>query len=82
MSISLKIHSIDTASRACIVTIKDDNYVIVDKKNIGLELNPDGTANTDHIVYKTKIKVKQSRSANLENGVTISSHPHLVSIGE
>ena len=78
MSISIKIHSTDTTAQTCVVTVKDSDTVVINKKNIGLELNPDGTANTDYIIYMSKLRVKQTRFANTENSIMVSSHPQII----
>ena len=49
------VHSIDTRHQQCIVTIKNEEGVVsLDTVNIGLELNPDGTANNVWINEKIK----------------------------
>jgi len=45
-SITANVHNINTEEGICLVTIKDGDETIFNKKNIGLELNEDGTANT------------------------------------
>ena len=63
MSISIKIHDTDLTAQTCVVTIKDDNVIVLDKKNIGLEFNPDGTANTAWIIDAAKEVVLGRRKA-------------------
>jgi len=75
MSISIKIHDTDLTAQTCVVTIKDDNVIVLDKKNIGLEFNPDGTANTDYIIYKAKTRVWQKRLTNTANNILVTGHP-------
>ena len=53
------IHSIGIERKMCVVTIMDGSEYIINKKNIGLELNPDGTANTEWI--KAEIKMHTNR---------------------
>ena len=43
---SANIHIISTEHKTCLVSIKDGDEVVLANKNIGLELNDDGTANT------------------------------------
>ena len=64
MTISIKIHNINTTSLdpTCVVTIKDGENVVVDNANIGLQLNPDGTANTTWIQKVAKTKVLEYRT--------------------
>ena len=59
---SANIHSIDTVRKRCVVTIMEGSDYILDTKNIGLELNPDGTANTSWI--------KESIRTRIENKLT------------
>lgn len=77
MSISVKIHKIitDAVPPICVVTIKDsDNVVIVDAANIGLELNPDQTANTTWIESVAKQYVLDHQHHLLANTmITIDS---------
>ena len=57
---SANIHSINTSKEQCIVTIMDresDTYIL-DNKNIGLVLNPDGEANTAWIKEKVEHIIK------------------------
>ena len=52
-----------------------ENLIVLDKKNIGLEFNPDGTANTDYIIYKAKTRVWQKRLTNTANNILVTGHP-------
>ena len=49
MAANTIIHKIDTVHKECIVTLVDDGKTLLNAVNIGLELNPDGTANTQFI---------------------------------
>ena len=49
MAANTIIHKIDTVHKTCIVTLIDDGKTLLNGVNIGLELNPDGTANTQFI---------------------------------
>ena len=77
MSISIKIHKLITgvAQPICVVTIKDSNNVVVlDNVNIGLELNPDQTANTAWIEHVAKQYVLNYQHQLLANTmITIDS---------
>ena len=66
MAVNTTIHKIDTDKRSCIVTVYDEDILIIDRKNIGLDLNPDGTANTQSIIQKLKDYVFNTRLHNLE----------------
>ena len=66
MAANTTIHEINTFSKVCIVTLYDGDVLIIDRKNIGLELNPDGTANTQSVIQKIKNHVFSSRLDNLE----------------
>ena len=47
MSIKLTIHSIDIENRNAIITLIDDGHLLINKKNLTISLNDDGTsANT------------------------------------
>jgi len=82
MSISIKIHDMNLIKKQCVVTIKDNGVPIMDGKfNIGLELNPDGTANTDYIKERAKFFVKIARYSNTVTSVVVTGHPSLIYIG-
>ena len=67
MAISTTIHKINTEDTSCIVTVYDDGKLIIDRSNIGLELNPDGTANTQWISERLKNYVFGKRLHDLES---------------
>jgi len=72
MTISIKIHKLDTTQQVCVVTIKDsNNNIVVNKANIGLELNPDETANTAWIEDKAKKYVLNYQHQLLANNMII-----------
>ena len=83
MSISVKIHDMNLTKKQCVVSIKDGGAPIIgDKFNIGLELNPDGTANTGYIKERVKLLVAMTRYSNTANSVVVSGHPLPNSLGE
>jgi hypothetical protein len=61
--ITIKILEQNLDNRVCVVEITDDGSVLA-KGNIGLELNPDGTANTNWIIHTTKEIVLTRRNIN------------------
>ena len=76
MNISIKIHDTDLTAQTCIVTVKDGSTVVLNKKNTGVELNPDGTANTDYIIYKAKERILLKRERLITaNSVIVAGHP-------
>ena len=64
MAIEVTIHKINTEGKTCVVTIIDNNNIILDKKNIGLSLNPDGTADNNWINERIKTIVSEHRLTN------------------
>ena len=65
------IHEINTSERSCIITLYDtEGDLIYDHVNIGLVLNPDGTANTQSI--ETQIKKHVSINQELKHNPRIS----------
>lgn len=67
MIANAKIHEINTLTRSCIVTLYDcEGDLIFDHVNIGLELNPDGTINTQAMEDKLKnhVHVTQEHKHN------------------
>jgi len=72
MTISIKIHKLDTTQQVCVVTIKDsNNNIVVNKANVGLELNPDETANTAWIENEAKKYVLNYQHQLLANNMII-----------
>ena len=69
MAISIKIHSTDTSDGVCVATIKDGNTIVVDSANIGLQLNADGTANTEWIKERARHKVLVYRKKTSANSI-------------
>jgi len=69
-AIEIDIISIDTELKTCIVTITDNGVEVVTSQNIGLELNPDETANTVWIKERVKQRVAQYRSLKAEQEST------------
>lgn len=71
--VSANIHSINTENKTCLVSIKDGDSIICANKNIGLELNGDGTANTAWIqdtisTYVTTHRKFKNRSISVAVG--------------
>jgi hypothetical protein len=72
MTISIKLHKLVTTQQVCVVTIKDsNNNIVVNKANIGLELNPDETANTAWIEDTAKKYVLNYQHQLLANNMII-----------
>lgn len=63
MPTSANIHSVNTETKTCIVTIRDGDDLVVDNSNIGLELNSDGSANTEWIYSKVSSYIADHRKA-------------------
>jgi len=61
MTISANIQFTDTASKVCIITIKDGADIVCESVNIGLGLNPDDTINTEDLACRIKKQVKSYR---------------------
>jgi len=74
--ITVKILSMRLETKECGVEISD-NGIVIATGNIGLELNPDGTANTAWIIDTAKGIVLNNRRINLEqesiNKITIKT---------
>ena len=66
MSIKTTIHSIDVQGKSAIVTIVDEDFIIVDRKNMAIELNDDGTANTSWLTLCAKYTAYNSRLVRLD----------------
>ena len=66
MGIEVKILNINTQIPHCAVSIVDNGKVVVNAGNIGLKLNPDGTANTAWIIDTTKAIVLSRRKIDAE----------------
>lgn len=62
LKVAANVHSINTHTKNCIVTVFDGDDVVLNHINIGLELNEDGTANTTWIRENIKTRVSQYRS--------------------
>jgi len=75
MSISIKIHDTDLVAQTCVVTIKDNDVTVIDKKNIGLQLDENGAFDTNYIIQDAKLRIKDIRLANTENDVVVTGHP-------
>ena len=79
-NISANIHHTNTDNKTCVVSIYDGVDLIVQNVNIGLELNPDGTANTQWIKANIKSMVADHRFHEKE--LNSGSSDILVSIPE
>lgn len=66
MGIEVKILNINTQIPHCAVSIVDNGKVVVAAGNIGLKLNPDGTANTAWIIDTAKEIVLSYRKIDAE----------------
>ena len=64
--VTAKILSVNLSARECLVEIYDDENQIA-RGNIGLELNPDGTANMEWIKTTISNIVKSRRKVNTED---------------
>ena len=79
MSISIKIHNTNPTAQTCVATVKDNDNIIIDKKNISMKFNPDETANTDYIKTISKVIVQRSRYLDVANSVIVTGHPSPIS---
>ena len=61
MAIKLTIHRIDKDLKTAVVSLSDGEYSWIEKKNISLELNSDGTANTIWMAQWTKLNICKHR---------------------
>jgi hypothetical protein len=67
MSIKIKIHEINIEANSAIVTISDDDYILVDKKRcLNIKLNNDGSANTQFLTLYTKYLTFKNRLERLD----------------
>ena len=66
MSIKTIIHSISQRGKSAVLTIQDGDIVLVDKKNIGIQLNDDGTANTEWLKLYTKYVTYHERLVRID----------------
>jgi hypothetical protein len=62
---SIEIHNIDTEAGTCIATIRDGETILIDNKNIGLQLDSNGDADMEYI---------KSRAASIINNKRTSGH--------
>jgi hypothetical protein len=69
--ITIEIIKMNTTSKECSIRIKDDGIEVA-KGNIGLEINPDGTANTAWIIDTAKgIVLSRRKIKEKENSANI-----------
>lgn len=66
MSIKTTIHSISQKGKSAILTIQDKDVVVFDKKNVGIQLNDDGTANTEWLRLYTKYVTYHDRLVRID----------------
>jgi hypothetical protein len=71
MGINIEIIYMNTEQRVCQVKIHDGSELIVNCKNIGLELNQDGTADMTWIKNKAKEIVFGNRDSSSANNLII-----------
>jgi len=57
MAFTANVEYISTKNKVCVVSIKENSQIFLDSSNIGLELNPDGTANTVWIQNEIKKQI-------------------------
>jgi len=84
-NISANIHSISTSKKTCVVSIKDNSDYVIENVNIGLELNPDNTANTvwirNKIKYITSLYIKskedEKNPGTLKDTITLKTEEPL-----
>jgi hypothetical protein len=68
MSIKIKIHEINIKANSAIVTISDDDYILVDEKRcLNIKLNSDGSANTQFLTLYAKYLTFKNRLERLDN---------------
>ena len=63
MSSSIQIHSIDTEAGTCIVTIRDGETILLEEKNIGLQLDSNGDADMDYIKSRAAFYINNKRTS-------------------
>jgi len=66
MSIKLTIHSIDTNSNSAIISLHDGNITLSKEQNVSIELNPDGSANTQWLKTYAKYFAFHKRLVRLD----------------
>ncbi len=72
-TIAATVHLMNANAHICIITIRDGNDLVVDNSDIGLEVNPDGTANSAWIREKISSYVSGHRKAKaMEHNSKIS----------
>ena len=60
---SIEIHSIDTEAGTCIATIRDGETILIDNKNIGLQLDSNGDADMDYIKSRAAFYINNKRTS-------------------
>ena len=66
MSIKTTIHNIDKNSKCAVLSIDDGDYNIMSRKNVKIELNEDGSANTSWLTSYTKYYTLHSRLKRID----------------
>ena len=67
MPIKTTIHSIDVKTKSATISIVDDQHIVLDNKNVcPVELNSDGTANTEWFVLYSKYFTFHDRLVRLD----------------
>ncbi len=61
MAVEVTIHSISIENLECVISVNDNNTLIVDQNNIGLQLDSNGNADMDWIRNKVKRIVSEFR---------------------
>lgn len=58
---SIQIHSIDIEAGTCIATIRDGETILIEEKNIGLQLDSNGDADMDYIKSRAAFFINNKR---------------------
>ena len=66
MAIKTIIHSIDENESSALISIQDGDVLVVDKKNMNIQLNDDKSANAQWLTTCAKVYVFQNRLQRLE----------------
>jgi len=66
MSIKTTIHRISQKGKSAVLTIQDGDIILIDKQNVGIQLNDDGTANTEWLKLYTKYVAYHKRLVRID----------------
>lgn len=67
MPIKITIHSIDTNSNNAIISLHDGSVALSENQNLRIEMNPDGSANTQWLKTYAKYFAFHKRLVRLDN---------------